>query len=179
MLARDAWPAFASLVLISLVVYVASWTGWFLSDAHHAYNRDWAQDHPGPWFVPSALVSLWHYHVDSWQFRKPHGLPPYRSNPWGWLVLARPVSSSTAARTSEDGCRRPVLAGGRRSERRPSGGRRALPARAGLPVGRTPRLARRRDPGRRGRGIPAWFPFAFRTIFSFYAVAFVPFLVLA
>src|SRR3954451_21782233 len=91
-LVRDAAPAFASLVLVALVVYVASWTGWFLGGAH-GYDRYWARDHPGPAFVPDALVSLWHYHQEAWGFHTnlhtPHA---YQSNPWGWLVLARPVS---------------------------------------------------------------------------------------
>ena len=161
-LARDAWPAFASLVLVSLVVYVASWTGWFLSDAHHAYNRDWAQDHPGPWFVPSALVSLWHYHEDSWQFHTNlTDFHPYRSNPWGWLVLARPVSYFyRGPKLGEDGCHvdqcsQAVVALGT-----PAiwwAACLALPVLVYLWAG-TPRLARRRDPGRRGRGLPAVVP---------------------
>jgi len=183
MLARDAWPAFASLVLISLVIYVASWTGWFLSDAQHAYNRDWAQDHPGPWFVPSALVSLWHYHVDSWQFHTNlTDFHPYRSNPWGWLVLARPVSYFyRGPKLGEDGCHvdqcsQAVVALGT-----PAiwwAACFALPVLVYLWAGRRDWRAGAILAGVAAGYLP-WFPFAFRTIFSFYAVAFVPFLVLA
>jgi len=183
MLARDAWPAFASLVLVSLVVYVASWTGWFLSDAQHAYNRDWAQDHPGPWFVPSALVSLWHYHVDSWQFHTNlTDFHPYRSNPWGWLVLARPVSYFyRGPKLGEDGCHvdqcsQAVVALGT-----PAiwwAACFALPVLVYLWAGRRDWRAGAILAGVAAGYLP-WFPFAFRTIFSFYAVAFVPFLVLA
>ncbi|HSR25307.1 MAG TPA: phospholipid carrier-dependent glycosyltransferase, partial [Candidatus Eisenbacteria bacterium] len=91
-LLRDAAPAFASLVLVAAAVYLASWTGWFLA-GDHAYNRYWAKDNPGPSWLPSALWSLWHYHQEAYEFHKNlHSFHPYRSNPWGWLVLSRPVS---------------------------------------------------------------------------------------
>ena len=183
MLARDAAPAFASLVLISFAVYLASWTGWFLSDAQHAYNRDWAQDHPGPWFVPDSLVSLWHYHVEALQFHK--GLDsfhPYRSNPWGWLVLARPVSYFyRGPKMGEDGCDVDQCSQAITALGTPAiwwAACLALPVLVYL-------WAARRDwrAGAILAGVVAgylpWFFFAHRTIFSFYAVVFVPFLVLA
>jgi dolichyl-phosphate-mannose--protein O-mannosyl transferase len=182
-LARDAAPAFASLVLISLVIYVVSWTGWFLSDPQHAYNRDWAQHHPGPWFVPDALVSFWHYHVDSWQFHTNlTSFHPYRSNPWGWLVLARPVSYFyRGPKLGEDGCHVAQCSQAITALGTPAiwwAACFALPVLGYL-------WAARRDwrAGAILAGVAAgylpWFLFSYRTIFSFYAVVFVPFLVLA
>jgi dolichyl-phosphate-mannose-protein mannosyltransferase len=183
MVARDAAPAFASLVLISVAVYLASWTGWFLSDPQHTYYRDWAQDHPGPWFVPSALVSLWHYHHEAWNFHTHlESFHPYRSNPWGWLVLARPVSYFYKGPTmGQDGCHVAQC-----SQAITALGTPAIwwAACAALPV-LLYQWAARRD-WRAGAvlcGVAAgylpWFMFSYRTIFSFYAVVFVPFLVLA
>ena len=182
-LARDAAPAFASLVLISLAVYLASWTGWFLSDAQHAYYRDWATTHPGPWFVPDALVSLWHYHHEAWNFHTHlESFHPYRSNPWGWLVLARPVSYFyQGPKLGEDGCHVEQCSQAITALGTPAiwwAACLALPVLGYL-------WAARRDwrAGAILAGVAAgylpWFLFSYRTIFSFYAVVFVPFLVLA
>ncbi len=181
-LVRDAAPAFASLVLVALVVYVASWTGWFLG-GDHGYDRLWAKDHPGPPFVPDALVSLWHYHQQAWGFHTnlhtPHA---YQSNPWGWLVLARPVSyyyqgSALGERGCDvNACSQAITALGTPAIWWASC--LALPVLGYL-------WAARRDwrAGAILAGVVAgwapWFLFQGRTIFYFYAVAFVPFLVLA
>ncbi|MBA2694462.1 MAG: phospholipid carrier-dependent glycosyltransferase, partial [Actinobacteria bacterium] len=64
-LARDAIPAFLSMVPVALLTYLASWTGWFVSD--NGYKRDWADDHPVTgiaFLVPDALRSLWSYHQE-------------------------------------------------------------------------------------------------------------------
>jgi dolichyl-phosphate-mannose-protein mannosyltransferase len=182
-LVRDAGPAFASIVLIGFAVYLASWTGWFLSDAKHAFYRDWATEHPGPSFVPDALVSLWHYHQQAWNFHTHlESYHPYRSNPWGWLVLARPVSYFyRGPKMGEDGCHVDQC-----SEAITALGTPAIwwAACFALPV-LVYLWAARRD-WRAGAilagvvaGYVPWFFFSYRTIFSFYAVVFVPFLVLA
>jgi dolichyl-phosphate-mannose-protein mannosyltransferase len=182
-LVRDAAPAFGSLVLVSLAVYLASWTGWFLSDAQHAFYRDWAATHPGPWFVPDALVSLWHYHHEAWNFHTHlESFHPYRSDPWGWLVLARPVSYYyQGPRLGEDGCQVAQCSQAITAIGTPAiwwAACLALPVLGYL-------WAARRDwrAGAILAGVAAgylpWFLFSYRTIFSFYAVVFVPFLVLA
>ena len=182
-LVRDAAPAFASLVLVSLAVYLASWTGWFLSDPQHAYYRDWATTHPGPPFVPDALVSLWHYHHEAWNFHTHlETFHPYRSNPWGWLVLARPVSYYyQGPKLGVDGCHVDQCSQAITALGTPAiwwAACLALPVLGYL-------WAARRDwrAGAILAGVAAgylpWFLFSYRTIFSFYAVVFVPFLVLA
>jgi dolichyl-phosphate-mannose--protein O-mannosyl transferase len=89
-LVRDAVPAGLSVLAIVLAVYVASWTGWFLTD--DGYARQWAAGH-APSVIPEALRSLWHYHAEAWRFHvglsSPH---PYGSNPLSWPFQARPTS---------------------------------------------------------------------------------------
>jgi dolichyl-phosphate-mannose--protein O-mannosyl transferase len=205
MLRRDALPAFASLVPVAAVTYLASWTGWFASSG--GYFRDWAQGRKGlspdsvslPFvdlsiplhrfdmtWVPEALRSLWHYQAEAYRFHvhltSPH---TYESNPWSWPVLGRPVSYFyEAPKAGEDGC---VV--------NPAG----KCAREVLAIG-TPllwwaacfavlyllyRWALRRDwrAGAILAGVAAgwlpWLAYQERTIFLFYAVVFVPFLALA
>lgn len=93
-LVRSTAPGLAALALLPVVVYVASWTGWFLSP--DGYDRYWADAHPATGlvgFVPDALRSWWAYHEEIFRFHdgltSGHG---YQSRPIGWLLLARPVS---------------------------------------------------------------------------------------
>lgn len=183
-LLRDAAPAFVSLVVVAAGVYLASWTGWFASDAEHAYGRGWAAEQGAGWPVPGgqALASLWHYHQQAYGFHvgltEPH---PYQSNPWSWLVLGRPVSyyyqgpTMGHAGCAVDQCSQAILAVGN-----PVlwwGSVVALPVLLALWAGR-------RD-WRAGAILAAvaagylpWFGYQGRTIFSFYGVVFAPFLVL-
>ena len=182
MLVRDAAPAFASLVLVSLAVYLASWTGWFLSDAQHAYNRDWAQDHPGPWFVPDALVSLWHYHQEVYNFHS--GLdvrPPLPVQPVG-LAAARPagVLLLPGPEAGEDGCDVDQCSQAVAALGTPAIWWAAcLPCRCSPTCGQLRRDWRAADRGGVVAGSCPGSSSPHRTIFSFYAVVFVPFLVLA
>ncbi|MER8182986.1 phospholipid carrier-dependent glycosyltransferase [Kitasatospora sp. NPDC094015] len=191
----DALLAGPVMLVITIGVYLASWTGWFLSSTEPGkggYGRDWAMhqphvlpDHllgiPMPQF--EALRSLWHYHVTMYDFHvglvSPH---TYQSNPWSWLVVGRPVSFFyESPKFGESGCTANEC------------------AREVLAIG-TPilwwagvvalayclyRWLARRD-WRAGAllcGLAAsylpWLHYQQRTIFLFYAVAFVPFLVLA
>ena len=87
---RDAIPAALATVAIIVPVYLASWTGWFLTDG--GYARDWASGH-APSVIPEALRSLWHYHAEAWRFHV--GLSsdhPYKSNALSWFLQARPTS---------------------------------------------------------------------------------------
>ncbi|MEU9077124.1 phospholipid carrier-dependent glycosyltransferase [Kitasatospora sp. NPDC048538] len=186
-LTRDVLPAFVSIVVVSLAVYVASWWGWFASSnapGQGGWGRDWAvgRSTDYPW-IPEGLRALWHYHSTVYDFHThlsdPH---TYQSNPWSWLVLGRPVSFFyESPKQGQSGCTA------------------AECAREVLGIG-TPllwwaavvalvyclwRWAARRD-WRAGAllcglaaGYLPWFAYQQRTIFLFYAVVFVPFLVLA
>ena len=184
-LVRDAGPAFVSLVVVAFCVYLASWTGWFLSDGKHAYYRDWAQQNPGHgWpLVPDALVSLWHYHTEAYSFhRHLDSFHPYRSNPWGWLVLARPVSYYyQGSKAGDPGCSADACSAAVTALGTPAiwwAGCLALPVLVFLWLFRRDWRAGAILAGVVAGYVP-WFAFQDRTIFSFYAVAFVPFLVLA
>jgi dolichyl-phosphate-mannose-protein mannosyltransferase len=181
-LLRDAGPALLSLVVLAAGVYLLSWTGWFLG-GHHSYGRDWAGQHHGPSLVPDAVWSLWHYHVDAWNFhRHLHTFHPYRSNPWGWLVLSRPVSYYyQGPGLGEMGCHVDRCSQAISALGTPAIWWASLIA---LPVLGFLWIARRDwRAGALLAGVVAgylpWFFFQDRTIYSFYAVAFVPWIVLA
>ncbi|MGH3322376.1 MAG: dolichyl-phosphate-mannose--protein mannosyltransferase [Streptosporangiaceae bacterium] len=104
-LLRDAAPAFVSIVIVAMAVYVATWSGWFLSG--EGWDRHWAASHAGTLVpvVPAVFQSWWHYQVQTWQFHstlaKPHN---YASAPWTWILLIRPVAYYY---TSPHGCGAP------------------------------------------------------------------------
>ncbi|REF35749.1 dolichyl-phosphate-mannose-protein mannosyltransferase [Thermasporomyces composti] len=93
-LALDTLVAFVTVVGSALVVYIASWAGWFASP--HGYGRHWAESNPASGLaslVPDALRSLWHYHAEIMYFHTTlTDEHQYASSPWGWLIVARPVS---------------------------------------------------------------------------------------
>ncbi|MGW7365691.1 dolichyl-phosphate-mannose--protein mannosyltransferase [Streptomyces sp. NPDC054841] len=186
-LRRDILPAFVSTVPVAIVTYVASWTGWIVTDK--GYFRDWAQNEGrgGAWtWLPDWLRSLWHYETEVYDFHvnltSGH---TYQSNPWSWIVLGRPVSyfyedpapgTAGCPVTATEKCAREVLAIGT-----PLLWWAACFALAYVLW----RWAFRRDwrAGAIACGVAAgwvpWFFYQERTIFLFYAVVFVPFLCLA
>jgi dolichyl-phosphate-mannose-protein mannosyltransferase len=179
------WGLLSALVMapIAVAVYLASWTGWFLSD--NAYDRAWAADHPSAHFgwVPDAVRGLWFYHTQMYTFHV--GLTsthPYMANPWSWIVMGRPTAFHyQSPKLGEQGCKVAQC-----SE--------AITA-LGNPViwwGATLAIAvllfqwaLRRD-WRAGAvlagllaGYLPWFHYQQRTIFNFYSIAFTPWVVLA
>jgi dolichyl-phosphate-mannose-protein mannosyltransferase len=102
----DALPALGYVVLVPLLVYVLSWTGWLLHA--DAFEKTLSDTQYGPYwgsylrtdahgFLPElwqSLRSLWHYHHDVYAFHTGFlndSTHIYQSNPWGWLLLNRPV----------------------------------------------------------------------------------------
>jgi dolichyl-phosphate-mannose-protein mannosyltransferase len=80
-----------TLVVIPLLTYVASWADWFFTST--GYNRNYAASHGVTTPVISALYSLYNYHVQMVQFGVNLTTPHlYESQPWGWIVLSRPVA---------------------------------------------------------------------------------------
>jgi dolichyl-phosphate-mannose--protein O-mannosyl transferase len=172
-----------SVVPVAVVTYLTTWTGWFLSD--NGYGRHWADGRGGTWsWMPAPLRSLWHYEYGVYQFNVGlHAPHKYESNPWSWLVLGRPVLFHHQSPTpGKDGCHATADC-----------------SQAILALG-TPllwwsaccalvyllyRWALRRDWRAGailcavGAGYLPWFLYQDRTIFSFYAVVFVPYLSLA
>ena len=102
----DAVPAFFHIIVVALLVYVVSWTGWLLNAEEYEralsdtqYGAYWGSylERDAHGFVPElleSLRSLWNYHQDVYTFHT-RGLTDaehvYESDPVGWLLLNRPV----------------------------------------------------------------------------------------
>lgn len=179
-LVRSAPPALVSIVVVAAGVYLLTWSGWLLTDG--GWSRAWADGQPASW-IPGPLRSLLHYHQEAWNFHV--GLTSdhsYQSNAWSWLLQTRPTSffyesySSGENGCTVSSCSVEVLAVGN-----PIvwwAGTLAL-------LHQVWRWAARRD-WRSGAvlvgvlaGWAPWLLFQERTIFTFYSVVFVPFLVMA
>ncbi|QVQ51386.1 phospholipid carrier-dependent glycosyltransferase [Spiractinospora alimapuensis] len=95
----DAVPAFVQVVVVSFATYLVTWSGWIFTTGGH--NRDWAANQPpgiwdltpGPLMpVVDALRSLWHYHANMLSFHSQLSSEhDYMSMPWDWLVMRVPV----------------------------------------------------------------------------------------
>jgi dolichyl-phosphate-mannose-protein mannosyltransferase len=120
----DGLPAFGYLVLVAAVVYVLTWTGWLLHA--DAYERTLSNTQYGPYrgsylrrdahgFFPElmqSLRSLWHYHHDVYTFHTrflDDATHTYQSKPQGWLILNRPVGveADLGIKPGEQGCTAP------------------------------------------------------------------------
>ena len=77
---------------IVLAVYLASWTGWFLTN--DGYDRHWlARNGRSEPPVFGALYNLYEYHRDAMRFHDTLTTKhSYQSWPWQWLLLGRPVA---------------------------------------------------------------------------------------
>ncbi|MCK9893154.1 phospholipid carrier-dependent glycosyltransferase [Frankia sp. AgB32] len=110
-LRRDLPLWFAGFVVVPIVVFLATWTGWFVTDG--GYDRH---------FYGNSFVDAWHgwwkYQMAVLKFHE--GLDQghaFASHPMSWLVMGRPVAyyySSPAYGTQgchdPAGCSREVLA---------------------------------------------------------------------
>ena len=175
--------AIVAMAGTAILIYIASWVGWFMTDG--GYARHWAAKVPasGIWgLVPESLRSLWHYHAEMLNFNthlsSPHS---YQSNAWSWLLQARPTSFFFDSPTlGKNGCAVNKCAAEVISLGNPIiwwAGSVAI-------VHQSWRWFARRD-WRAGAAVLAvlagwlpWLGFQGRTIFTFYSVAFVPFLCL-
>jgi dolichyl-phosphate-mannose-protein mannosyltransferase len=106
---KQAPVSFLLTVPIALLVYLSTWTGWFLGD--NGYDRDWAAGDGNAWsgalsWVPLDLQSLWHFQSSVYSYHVGESRPhPYQANPLTWLLLIRPTSMfyENIAR-GDDGC---------------------------------------------------------------------------
>lgn len=103
---REGIPAFFTIIPTALAVYLATWTGWFVTSGGR--YRQWAAENPSEaWgWVPDPLRSLVEYHRAAVTFHEglssPHG---WESSPWSWLFAGRPVLFFYESRTNgEFGC---------------------------------------------------------------------------
>jgi dolichyl-phosphate-mannose--protein O-mannosyl transferase len=171
------WLVLCGAIVVG--VYLASWTGWFLTDS--GYDRHWlahAGRHEYP--VVGALQNLFHYHHEAWKFH--NGLTAkhqYQSWPWQWLLLGRPVAFywSSSGPCASGNCAAEVLLLGT-----PILWWSFIPALAGLAwfgISRRDWRALAIGLGA-AAGILPWFIWELddRTMFYFYALPAEPFLVL-
>ena len=172
-LIKPTLKTFAQYAVLPVSVYLTSWSGWFLS------NRGWARD-----YSSNVITSFVHYHSQMLGFHT--GLVEkhsYQANPWSWIVMGRPTSFyyQSPKDCGADKCAQEVLALGT-----PFLwwlGAIALAVVIGFWIKSF--AQRRYEPSLNiiVAGITAgylpWFFFQERTVFSFYAIVFEPFLVLA
>lgn len=110
-LIRDTPAALASLVLVPIGVYLASFWAWFASETgvdRHIVGVKVGHDGPFSW-VPDALRGLWHYSAHVLEF---HGsltnsagnYHSWESKPWTWPMSLRPLLYYIADDSSVAGC---------------------------------------------------------------------------
>ncbi len=79
-------------VALTVIFYLATWTGWFVTNTgyfRHYRQANGLSEPP----VLGALLNLIHYHHEAYKFHS--GLTErhvYQSWPWQWLLLGRPVA---------------------------------------------------------------------------------------
>ncbi|MET0479821.1 MAG: phospholipid carrier-dependent glycosyltransferase [Mycetocola sp.] len=169
----------------ALIVYLVSWTNWFVSD--NGYYRHWADQASNAWtgvfsWVPTAWQSFIYYQQSIYNFhvglKAPH---PYSADPLSWLVMTRPTSmwyASPGAGT--DGCVVEPCSQAITSIANPLIWWAAVAALFYLMY----RLARYRE-WRVGlilmgtvAGYLPWLLYTDRTVFQFYTIVFLPYLIL-
>ena len=77
--------------LLTVTAYLATWTGWFISDdgSFRHWRADQGMNEPP---VIGALYNLFEYHTDVLNFHENlDSEHTYQSWPWQWLLNARPV----------------------------------------------------------------------------------------
>jgi dolichyl-phosphate-mannose--protein O-mannosyl transferase len=172
-LIKPALKSILQYAILPLSIYFSSWSGWFIS------NRGWARD-----YSSNVIASFAHYHSQMLGFHT--GLVEkhsYQANPWSWIVMGRPTSFyyQSPKDCGADKCAQEVLALGT-----PFlwwVGAIALAVAIGFWI---KSIAQRRyEPSLNiivagmTAGYLPWFFFQERTVFSFYAIVFQPFLILA
>lgn len=186
---RDAVPAGLVVVLTAAATYLATWWSWFAHPG--SYLRQWAVEHPGEGvtWLPPALRSLWHFHGEMWQFHTTLTAEhAYAAHPLGWIVQWRPTSfyyptsvSGLSGAEAREACGADACSQAITSLGNPVlwwlGALAVLVALYWLVVRRDWRA------GAVLAGIAAgwlpWFAYAHRTIFTFYSIAFTPWVVLS
>ena len=165
-------------VIVPIVTYTVSWTGWFLTQT--GYDRTWADGRKSTFsFIPAPIRSWWHYHAEILNFHETLTTKhSYSANPWSWLIMGRPTSMFYASpkNCGAPNCSSEVLALG--TPLLWWAGVFAILALFGYWITR-----REWQSGLILLSIAAaylpWFLFQKRTMFTFYAIAFEPFIILA
>ncbi len=98
MLVRDLLPSGASLAVLPVGIYLATFAVWFRSESsvyRYVVGTEIGTDGPFAW-VPAALRSFWYYETGILKFHS--GLTnaagnahPWESKPWSWPMALRPM----------------------------------------------------------------------------------------
>ncbi|MEI8119917.1 MAG: phospholipid carrier-dependent glycosyltransferase [Actinomycetes bacterium] len=172
-LIRPTIMKFIQYGFLPVAVYVSTWTGWFLSK--RGWDRTWSTNTFASWF---------HYHSEMLGFHT--GLTEkhsYQANPWSWMVMGRPTSFfyESPKGCASDNCAQEVLAIG--TPLLWWAGTIAVAVVIGFwlrsLVKRTSEPALNVIVLGMAAGYLPWFFFQARTVFTFYAVIFEPFMILA
>lgn len=153
---------------IAFITYLLSWSGWFLS------SRGWDRGSDS-----NPLLALWNYHREIYGFHSTlDAKHPYRSDPISWLVMGRPTSFfyESPKGCGADTCSQEILALGN-----PILwwlGTISLFTLLGYFVIRRDRISGVILASFAAGFLP-WFLFPDRTMFTFYAVVLLPFIVLS
>ncbi|HEV7826323.1 MAG TPA: phospholipid carrier-dependent glycosyltransferase [Mycobacteriales bacterium] len=168
----------AAFGLTALLTYLATWTGWLATDG--GWDRHWAQSSGTHYpFVPDALVSLLHYHSAVLNFHTHlSSHHDYQSSPWSWLVLGRPVAF---AYSSPGGCGAAQCSSETLALGTPTLWWAFIPALLAVAFFWIARRDWRAATilVTATAGLLPWFAFPSRTMFFFYTLPALPFLVLA
>ena len=172
-LIRPTVMKFIQYGFLPVTVYITSWAGWFLSD--RGWDRQWSSNSFASWI---------HYHSQMLGFHT--GLTEkhsYQANPWSWMIMGRPTSFfyESPKGCGVASCSQEILALGT-----PLLWWSATAALC-VVIGMWLRglLARHFDPALTiivagmAAGYLPWFFYQSRTVFTFYAIVFQPFLILA
>ncbi len=172
-LIRPTLERIGQFVLLPTGIYLISWIGWFNS------QRGWARD-----YSANVFTSFVHYHQQILNFHtsltEKH---TYQANPWSWLIMGRPTSFfyQSPKGCGADTCSQEILALG--TPLLWWSATIALSVVVGLWIRAA--LMRRIEPaltiivaGMTAGYLP-WFFYQSRTVFTFYAIVFQPFLILA
>lgn len=182
-LSKDLPTLLGSLGLVPAAVYVASWTGWFASASGWGRNWERATSQGPAYFVFDSIRSWLDYHFQVLGFHTGLATPhSYQSDPWSWPLLLRPVAffyETPKTGCGTTGCSQAVLGVGT-----PViwyGGLAALIAMVAWYVATRDWRAGAVLVGYAAGWLP-WFYYAIaddRTMFLFYAIPMVPFMIIA
>ena len=158
---------FTQFAVIPITTYISSWAGWFGSSI--GWDRNWSSN---------PFKSLWHYHYEILNFHTTlTETNPYEAGPLGWLIMRRPTSFfyETPDNCGVSKCAQEVLALGTP----------ILWWAATIALVVTIWLWIRKGDFQAGILLAVigalylpWFLFPERTMFTFYALTFQPFLLL-
>lgn len=176
-------------VPVAALAYLSTWTGWLITRG--GYDRNWADAQaaagaaatsPPVTWIPRSLQSLWHYQTEIYgtnlSLSTPHN---YQANPLTWLLLQRPTAFFYRGETpGQNGCTFDGCAEYISSIANPVLWWLAVIAALYLVY----RLIRRREwqvglilAGVAGGYLP-WLLYTNRTVFQFYTIVFLPYLIL-